>query len=69
VFELIKELTELAGPVGQEQVVLDYIEPLWREAGAAAASSTRRRAVLSGPVDRPGWLPLARERARLGAQD
>lgn len=33
-FELIKELTELPGPVGQEQAVLDYIEPLWREAGA-----------------------------------
>lgn len=34
-FELIKELTELSGPVGQEGVVLDYIETLWREAGAA----------------------------------
>jgi endoglucanase len=35
VFELIKELTELSGPVGQEGAVLDYIEPRWREAGAA----------------------------------
>jgi endoglucanase len=34
VFDLIKELTELTGPVGQEQAVLDYVEPLWREAGA-----------------------------------
>jgi endoglucanase len=34
VFELIKELTELAGPVGQEAAVLDAIEPLWQAAGA-----------------------------------
>lgn len=33
-FALIKELTELSGPVGQEQIVLDRIETLWREAGA-----------------------------------
>ena len=34
-FELIKTLTELTGPVGQEGEVLDYIEPLWLAAGAA----------------------------------
>jgi len=33
-FQLIKELTELSGPVGQEGVVLDYVETLWRELGA-----------------------------------
>ena len=33
-FALIKELTELSGPVGQEGVVLDYVERLWRDAGA-----------------------------------
>ncbi len=33
-FALIKELTELSGPVGQEQIVLERIETLWREAGA-----------------------------------
>jgi endoglucanase len=33
VFELIKALTELTGPVGQERAVLDYVEPLWREVG------------------------------------
>ena len=33
-FALIKELTELSGPVGQEQTVLDHVEGLWREAGA-----------------------------------
>src|SRR5215217_6790041 len=35
VFQLIKALTELTGPVGQEREVLDYIEPLWQAAGAA----------------------------------
>lgn len=35
VFELIKALTELYGPVGQEHAVLDRIETLWREAGAS----------------------------------
>jgi endoglucanase len=34
VFELIKTLTELDGPVGQEGPVLDYIEPLWQSLGA-----------------------------------
>jgi len=34
VFELIKALTELDGPVGQEGPVLDYIEPLWQSLGA-----------------------------------
>lgn len=33
-FQLIKSLTELHGPVGQEHAVLDFIEPLWQEAGA-----------------------------------
>lgn len=33
-FELIRTLTELSGPVGQEGVVLDFIEQLWREQGA-----------------------------------
>jgi tetrahedral aminopeptidase len=34
-FELIKELTELPGPVGQEGAVLDRIESLWRDLGVA----------------------------------
>lgn len=33
-FEFIKELTELEGPVGQEAPVLDYIEKLWQSLGA-----------------------------------
>ncbi|GIV78143.1 MAG: peptidase M28 [Litorilinea sp.] len=32
-FELIQELTELPGPVGQEGAVLERIEALWQEAG------------------------------------
>lgn len=39
-FTTIKALTELSGPIGQEAAVLDYIEPLWRAAGAA---TTRTR--------------------------
>ena len=33
-FPLIKTLTELSGPVGQEDIVLDVVEQLWREGGA-----------------------------------
>lgn len=33
-FDLIKELTEMSGPVGQEGPVLDRMEAIWREAGA-----------------------------------
>ena len=32
-FALIKELTELVGPVGQEHAVLDRVETLWRGEG------------------------------------
>lgn len=38
-FPLIKQLTELAGPVGQERIVLDEIESLWQEAGASVTRS------------------------------
>ncbi|MCB9157692.1 MAG: M20/M25/M40 family metallo-hydrolase [Caldilineaceae bacterium] len=34
-FNLIKELTELVGPVGQEEIVLDRMEQLWRAEGVA----------------------------------
>ncbi|MFZ1756049.1 MAG: hypothetical protein WBO46_21350 [Caldilineaceae bacterium] len=33
-YELIKELSEMSGPVGQEGAVLDRMEAIWREAGA-----------------------------------
>lgn len=39
-FPLIKELTELPGPVGQEGAVLDHVEALWR-AGGAQVERTR----------------------------
>lgn len=32
-FDLIKELTELTGPVGQEAIVLDYVDNLWQGIG------------------------------------
>lgn len=38
-FDLIKELTELSGPVGQEQVVLDRVAELWRAAGLSVQRS------------------------------
>ncbi len=38
-FQLIKELTELVGPVGQEGPVLDYIEQLWKGLGAQVSRS------------------------------
>jgi endoglucanase len=37
-FDLIKHLTELDGPVGQEDAVLDYVEGLWRELGTTERS-------------------------------
>jgi len=39
VFALIKELTELDGPVGQEAAVLDHIEQIWHAAGAQTERS------------------------------
>lgn len=38
-FDLIKELTELDGPVGQEGPVLDYIETMWQSLGAETTRS------------------------------
>ena len=34
-FNLIETLTELSGPIGQEDAVLDHVETLWQEAGVA----------------------------------
>jgi endoglucanase len=33
-FDLIKTLTEMSGPVGQEDAVVDYVETLWQQGGA-----------------------------------
>lgn len=32
-FELIKTLTEMSGPIGQELAVIDYVDALWQQAG------------------------------------
>lgn len=45
-FDLIKELTELSGPVGQEGVVLDRIEAIW-QADGARTERTRTQNVLA----------------------
>ncbi len=45
-FDLIKQLTEMSGPVGQEGPVLDVVEALWQEAGAET-SRTRVGNVLA----------------------
>lgn len=33
-YDLIKQLTEMSGPIGQEGAVLDVVEALWQDAGA-----------------------------------
>ena len=66
-FDLIKALTELSGPVGQEHEVLDYIQALWREAGAelertrignviARAGGRGRRLLLAAHADELCYL-------------
>jgi putative aminopeptidase FrvX len=52
VFELIKELTELTGPSGQEGPVLDAVERHWREAGLVVERS--RTGNLLGRVESRG---------------
>ncbi len=38
-FELIKTLTEMSGPVGQEHQVVDYMEQLWQQRRATTTRS------------------------------
>jgi len=70
VFALIKELTELAGPVGQEGIVLDHIERVWREAGArtertrignviARAGGTGKKLLIAAHADELCYLVRA----------
>jgi len=70
VFSLIKELTELAGPVGQEDIVLDHIERVWREAGAttertrignviARAGGTGKKLLIAAHADELCYLVRA----------
>ncbi len=69
-FALIKELTELAGPVGQEGIVLDHIERVWREAGArtertrignviARAGGTGKKLLIAAHADELCYLVRA----------
>ena len=69
-FALIKELTELAGPVGQEGIVLDQIERLWGGAGArtertrtgnviARAGGSGRKLLLAAHADELCYLVRA----------
>ena len=69
-FSLIKELTELAGPVGQEDIVLDHIERVWREAGAttertrignviARAGGTGKKLLIAAHADELCYLVRA----------
>ncbi len=69
-FSLIKELTELAGPVGQEGIVLDHIERVWREAGAttertrignviARAGGTGKKLLIAAHADELCYLVRA----------
>ncbi|MDP9309708.1 MAG: M20/M25/M40 family metallo-hydrolase [Chloroflexota bacterium] len=66
-FDLIKTLSELPGPVGQENAVLDYVEQLWREVGAdtertaignvlARAGGRGRKLLLVGHADELCYL-------------
>lgn len=58
-FELIKTLTELAGPVGQEQIVLDYVEQLWHTAGADTARTRVGNVLARGGGQGPRLLLAA----------
>lgn len=66
-FDLIKQLTELSGPIGQEAIVLDTIEALWRAEGVpvertrignliARAGGTGKRLLLAAHGDELSYL-------------
>jgi endoglucanase len=58
-FELIKQLTELTGPVGQEGPVLDVIEQLWQEAGAETERTRIGNIIARAGGDGPKLLIVA----------
>lgn len=69
-FELIKKLTELSGPVGQEASVLDVIETLWKAEGVvvdrtrignliARAGGSGKRLLLAAHADELCYLVRA----------
>ena len=58
-FNLIKELTELPGPVGQEGIVLDHVEAIWRELGATTERTRIGNVIAHGGGDGPRVLLIA----------
>lgn len=59
-FPLIKELTEMAGPIGQEQAVLDAVERLWQEVDGVTVERTKIGNLLAHvPGDGPRLLIAA----------
>ena len=59
IFSLIKELTELSGPVGQEQSVLDCMAKKWGELGAKIERSRIGNVMATVPGKGPKLLLLA----------
>lgn len=59
VFDLIKELTELPGPVGQEGAVLDRIEAIWRGMGATTERTRIGNVIAHGGGEGPRVLLVA----------
>ena len=75
-FDLIKELTELAAPVGQEETVLRRMEALWSDAGAqvsrtrignviAHAGGVGKRVMMIAHADELCYLVRAIDEERL----
>lgn len=58
-FDLIKELTELPGPVGQEAVVLVRMEELWRDLGATVTRTRIGNVVAHAGGNGPRVLMIA----------
>ena len=58
-FDLIKELTELPGPVGQEEVVLAHMEALWRGEGATVSRTRIGNVVAHAGGQGPRVLMIA----------
>ena len=58
-FDLIKELTELAGPVGQEEIVLARMEEIWRDLGATVTRTRIGNVVAHAGGQGPRVLMIA----------
>ncbi|MCB0075756.1 MAG: hypothetical protein KDE20_30095, partial [Caldilineaceae bacterium] len=56
---MIKELTELAGPVGQEEIVLARMEEIWRDLGATVTRTRIGNVVAHAGGQGPRVLMIA----------